>query len=70
MEERQEYYQAPYKWLSEQHLRVFVVQFVLPGDVNHTVRVDFSRRVVWLNAEEDYSVELNDESLRLCCGGR
>lgn len=39
------------------------------GKLDHTVCVDGRRRLVWDN-EEKYLVELNEDTLRLCCGMR
>ena len=66
--EKQAMGKEPYLWLSKQR-RCSVVQFDLPGNVNHILCVDGQRRLVWDN-EEDYPVELNADSLRLCRGVR
>ena len=62
--EKQAFERAPYTWLCEQR-RCFVVQFEVPGKLNHAVCVDGRRKLVWDN-EQGYPVELNPDSLRLC----
>ena len=44
-----------------------MVQFDIPGKLDHTVCVDGRRRVVWDNGKE-CPLELNPNSLRLCRG--
>lgn len=56
----------PCAWLSAQR-RCLVVQFLEPGKSNHVVCLDGYRRLVW-DSEEEYPVDLNPDSLRLCTG--
>lgn len=65
---RKNYKQArgkePHLWLSKQR-HCCVVQFELPEKVHHIVCADCQRRYVCDN-EEEYTVELDGDSLRLC----
>lgn len=66
--DRQALERAPYEWLSQQK-RCFVVQFVVMKELDHAVCADGRRRLLWGN-EEEYSIELHEYSLRICCGVR
>lgn len=64
--DRKIFEENPYSFLCDAS-DCFVVQFDLPGKVDHVVCVDGRRGIIWDN-EEKYPLLLNKDSLRLCSG--
>ena len=58
--------QARYEWLRK-HRRCFLVQFLILEKFDLPVCVHGRRRLMW-DSEQEFPLELNYDSLRMCSG--